>query len=252
MAATYKNIPVRAGNTAMPLTVRKRLAILYRHLPAEGGRFLDCGCGTGEYIRLLNQRHGLDVCGVEYDPMAAKRVQTDQILKDRLFQGDLQNLQFPDESWHYAMLNEVLEHVADDRKTLEETRRILKPGGWLFVFSPNRWFPFETHGVDLKKIGRRIHWLPFIPYLPLKFGALFYSSWAKNYWQREMKELLENSGFIVLERDYIWPTFENLSGNQPKVFKVVRPVLRFVSNTLEKTPFLRRFGVTQAFVCRKA
>lgn len=251
MAGTYKNIPVRAGNTAMPLTLSKRLAVLARHLPDYGGRFLDCGCGTGEYVRILHLQRGLDTCGVEYDSKAAELAQSDAILNNRLFQGDLQNLPFAAESWDYAMLNEVLEHVSDDRKALRETRRILKPGGLLFVFSPNRWFPFETHGVDLKMTGRRIHWLPFIPYLPVKWGERFYSSWARNYWQNELKRALETAGFVIEERDYIWPTFENISGHQPGVFKFLRPVLRFLGNIAEKIPFLRKFGVTQVFVCRK-
>lgn len=251
MGATFGNTHMTVGNTAMPLTVDKRLSILARHLPPAGGRFLDCGCGLGKYVRLLCQRLGLDAFGVEYEQEAVDSAQSDDFLKPRIIQGDLQRLNYANDEWDYAMLNEVLEHVADEAKVLREIHRILKPGGLLFVFSPNRWFPFETHGVSLKITGRRTYLLPFVTYLPVKLGEHFYDSWAKNYWPGQLAKMLEGAGFAILERNYIWPTFENLSGKQPRIFKLLQPVLRFTANTAEKTVFIRRFGVSQVFVCRK-
>jgi SAM-dependent methyltransferase len=84
------------------------------------------------------------------DQNVISKIHPDDILKKRVFQGDLQAINYGDNEWDYAMLNEVLEHVADDSKVLDEVYRILKPGGILFIFSPNRWFPFETHGVFLR------------------------------------------------------------------------------------------------------
>jgi SAM-dependent methyltransferase len=72
-------------------------------------------------------------------------------------------------------VNEVLEHVPDDRQALKEVHRILKPSGILFVFSPNRLFPFESHCVRLRRSDRRVPlWVPFIPYIPLRFGVFFF------------------------------------------------------------------------------
>lgn len=150
------------------------------------------------------------------------------------------------------MLNEVLEHVPDDRKALKEVYRILKPSGLLFIFSPNRWFPFETHGVNLKRPSRKIpHWIPFIPYIPLRFGNLFFDYWARNYWQNELADMAKAGGFSIVERSVVWLTFEGISGHQPGFIKAVKPLLRFTSDTLEKTPILKKFGVSQMLVCRK-
>ena len=250
-ASTFQGMHMTVGNTAMPLTVDKRFAIISRHT-AAGGRFLDCGCGLGNYVRLLCERLHLDAYGVEFEQEAVESAWSDEPLKRRVSQGDLHALQYPDDSWDYAMLNEVLEHVADDQKVLFEVHRILKPGGLLFVFSPNRWFPFETHGVSLRIVKRRVYCLPFTPYMPVKWGKYFYTSWARNYWQGQMKKLIENAGFAVVERDFIWPTFENISGRQPKIFKFFRSLFRGVANAAEKMIFVRRFGVSQAWVCRKA
>jgi len=150
------------------------------------------------------------------------------------------------------MLNEVLEHVPDELVALREIYRILKPGGILFVFSPNRWFPFETHHVVLKRSGREIpHWCPFIPYVPLDVGNHLWRYKARNYWQKELKELVHSAGFGIIETGFIWPTFEGISGHQPAFITLAKPLLRTVSGIFESTPFVTRFGVSQVLICRK-
>jgi len=164
MAATFKDIAIAGGNTARPLTLSKRLAVIQRHLkPGRSARFLDCGCGAGEYVRALVEVLGVDARGLEYDAAVVDKIPSGDLLKSRVFQGDLQAIQSGDAEWDYAVLNEVLEHVADDGKVLREVRRVLKPEGVLFIYSPNRWFPFETHGVFLKGAKLRTLWIPFIP-----------------------------------------------------------------------------------------
>jgi len=157
MSATYKSTQLGPFKRPLSLTIKKRMAILSRHLTRPGERFLDCGCGPGDYLQLLGEKLGIDAFGIEYEQAVVDSIQSDSFLKARVSQGDLQNLNYADQTWNHAMLNEVLEHVADERKVLREIHRILKPGGLLFVFSPNRWFPFETHGVNLKLTGRRTY-----------------------------------------------------------------------------------------------
>jgi SAM-dependent methyltransferase len=251
MSSVFKDAHLTDCSTAKPLVLDRRLAILSRHLAPGGGRLLDCGCGIGQYVRPLCVRLGLDAFGVEYEQQAVNSIQSDDFLKRRVSQGDLQRLDYSNDEWDYALLNEVLEHVGDDEKVLSEVHRVLKPGGLLFVFSPNRWFPFETHGVTLKMIGRRIYWLPFVPYVPVKLGEYFYSTYARNYWQGQLRKMLERTGFTIVERNFIWPTFEGISGKLPRIFKPFRPGLRIIAGTLENTIFLKRFGVSQVFVCRK-
>jgi SAM-dependent methyltransferase len=250
MPADYHEIPIAGGDTAKPLALGKRLDILRRHLSPDRRRFLDCGCGAGDYVFALAEL-GLDPHGIEYDAAKVELGKRNPRHGHRLSQGDLQALALDSEQWDYAMLNEVLEHVPDERAALREIHRVLKPGGILFVFSPNRWFPFETHGLHLKS-GRRVpHWMPFIPYLPLSLGNRIFDYWARNYWPGELSALVESAGFTVIERAYIWLTFEGISGRQPKVITVLKPLLRALANLLERVPLLRRFGVSQVLVLRK-
>ena len=252
MPTGYENIRIAGGDTATPLAMAKRLQVIERHLRPTDRRFLDCGCGAGEYVVALVERLGLDAHGLEYEAQKVRQAQAKPLARDRVAQGDLQAVQFPSASWDCAMLNEVLEHVPDEQKALAEVFRILKPGGLLFIFSPNRWFPFETHGVRLKSSGRRVpHWIPFVPYLPLPLGKTVFDYWARNYWQGQLAALVKASEFSILERSFVWLTFEGISGRQPPFIRATKGWLRRISNTLEKTPLVRRFGVSQVLVCRK-
>lgn len=251
MQAGFTNIKIAGGDTAQPLAMRKRLEVIRSHIRPGTAKFLDCGCGAGAYVLALIDTLGLDAYGIEYSEVKVQKAWSEPRLRNRITQGDLEAINSPSESWDCAMLNEVLEHVPDQYKVLSEVRRVLRPSGILFVFSPNRWFPFETHGVTLRRSGRQIHWIPFIPYIPLRVGNVFFEYWARNYWQSELARLIENSGYAVVERTFVWQTFEGISNHQPAIVTAFRPALRFASNTLQRIPLLRRFGVSQVLICRK-
>ena len=248
----YNPIAVGGGNTARPLALHKRLSYIRQFLIPDRTCFLDCGCGVGDYVIALVTELGLDAYGIEYDEQKVIEGKQRSMHGHRISHGDVQSLPCGAGEWDYAMLNEVLEHVPDDRQALREVWRVLKPGGVLFIFSPNRWFPFETHGVHLKRSGRRIqHWVPFVPYIPLSAGNRLFDYWARNYWQGELQNLVTEAGFSVVKRGFIWQTFEGISGGQPKLITRLKPLLRKVANAFESTPLFKRFGASQVIVCRK-
>jgi len=41
---------------------------------------------------------------------------------------------------------EVLEHVLDEERTLDEARRVLSEGGYFACFVPNKWWAVDSHG----------------------------------------------------------------------------------------------------------
>jgi ubiquinone/menaquinone biosynthesis C-methylase UbiE len=252
MPVDYKNIPVGGGDTFQPLAMDKRLKYIGRHLKPDGHRFLDCGCGAGGYVFQLVDRFGLDAVGIEYEEEKVQRGKLHPQHGHRIAKGDIQALPFNQGEFDYALLNEVLEHVPDDAAALREVFRTLKPHGLLFIFSPNRWYPFETHGVNLKQSNRHVpYWVPFIPYIPLALGTRFLRYWARNYGQRDLQKLVLAAGFSIVEVSFVWQTFEDISGHQPRIVGSLKPLLRNLVNRLETTPFLQRFGVSQAVLCRK-
>jgi ubiquinone/menaquinone biosynthesis C-methylase UbiE len=251
-SGVFPEIAPAGGDTATPLNLQKRLRFIMRHGAATGTRLLDCGCGAGEYVVAL-RRLGLEAYGVEFLQQKVINARAAGVPSDWILQGDLEQLPYPDQSYDAALLNEVLEHVPDERKALREIWRVLRPGGTLIVLSPNRLFPFETHGVSLRRSRRS---LPpsthFIPYVPLPLGRKLFHYWARNYWPGELASLVISAGFRIVHRDFMWQTFENISGQQPGIIAVARPLWRALASAAERLPVVRRLGISQALVATKA
>jgi hypothetical protein len=64
--------------------------------------------------------------------------------------------------------------------------------------------------------------------------------------------LLEQAGFTIERTQYLWQTFENISGKQPRWVKPFIPWLRRAARTLQRVPAVRVFGVSQVLSARVA
>src|SRR4051812_44695314 len=102
------------------------------------GRLLDVGCNMGMLLRLARSR-GWEAVGVEPSP-ALHRIATENLgvevhncFVDGMPEGE-------QGSFDVVALSDVLEHIAEPRPFLAVVRRLLRPGGVMFVKVPNaRW-----------------------------------------------------------------------------------------------------------------
>ncbi len=116
---------------------------LYRFLAvckdqSPGGRVLDCGAGGDQPPLSLFASHGFETKGIEFNEKAANKA--NQYGKDRnqvlnIVQGDMRTLDFPDASFDCVYSYNSVFHMmkVDVAKSVEELKRVLKPGGVLFV-----------------------------------------------------------------------------------------------------------------------
>lgn len=95
---------------------------------------IDIGCGTGRFIKLLENPY-TNVVGIDTNFNALKRVRQKKI-KALLVQGEIQNLPFRSGIFDTILLLEVLEHIADDIKGLMEVWKVLKTKGKLIISVP--------------------------------------------------------------------------------------------------------------------
>ena len=106
----------------------------------KGNVVLDAGCGSGSLLfKLL--RYGCSVYGIEqskeYVEYLAGKVKTSGSLNIRQIKyGSVTTIPFPDNMFNLAVSGDVLEHVKDDDKAVQEFYRVLRPGGTCAVSVP--------------------------------------------------------------------------------------------------------------------
>ena len=110
--------------------------LLRSELPANP-RILDLGCGTGGNLEMLSEFGR--VVGAELDEDAALLAREREIAP--IVRGKLPDgLPLQSASFHCVTLLDVLEHIKDDRATLETVHDLLAPQGCVILTVPA--FPF--------------------------------------------------------------------------------------------------------------
>jgi ubiquinone/menaquinone biosynthesis C-methylase UbiE len=110
--------------------------------PVKDKRILEIACGRGGFSRLLGSRGAL-VCGADFSAsavgIAQERLHLEPSLADRVtyVQADAQNMPFGENSFDIVVSCETIEHVPDPREAVREMYRVCKPGGLLYLTTPN-------------------------------------------------------------------------------------------------------------------
>lgn len=102
---------------------------------------LEVACGRGGFLRLLAHA-GARVTGCDFSSAAlraaaAKFSSFNGSLSASLIQGDAQNLPFADASFDVVISCETIEHLPQVHAALRELHRVARPGGRLFLTTPN-------------------------------------------------------------------------------------------------------------------
>ncbi|GAC1397391.1 MAG: hypothetical protein NVSMB68_13650 [Thermoanaerobaculia bacterium] len=151
---------------------RWRMEEFYIPLLAQGASVLDCGCGNGVSVDVLNDR-GFDAWGVDLSALR-KWQWRERTHRDRLAVADALRLPFSDQSFDVVISSGVVEHIGVDetggatyrvtpradrdalrQQYVDELQRVTKPDGRVFIDCPNGAFPIDFwHG----GAGGRARW----------------------------------------------------------------------------------------------
>lgn len=114
-----------------------RQAVEFRHTAALGlikeGPVLDIGCGDGLFMSLLRDRKDIKAVGVDISTKAVQACVAQGLQAEVIASAD--TLPFPDASFEYVVMLDILEHVYDPVVLLAEAQRVSRK--YVIVGVPN-------------------------------------------------------------------------------------------------------------------
>ena len=205
-------------------------------------RILVNGCGVGMYVRAL-QPYAQEVYGIDIEPEHLSRAAANAP-GAKLQLAMCEALPYADATFDLVLSHEVIEHVADDRKTAAEITRVLRPGGRAVIFAPNRWYPFETHGHYWRG---QYHFgnTPLINYLPDSLRNQL-APHVRTYSAETLRRLFVGLPVRVVHYSRIFPGYDNIAYRSPALGKT----MRCATYALEGTP-ARALGISHVLAVEK-
>jgi SAM-dependent methyltransferase len=125
------------------LFYREKMRAIHRVAPDDPVEdVLEVGGGTSGLSALLYPR--AKVVNLDADASAAESP-VNRVERTTFVLGDATQLPFPDARFDAVTMFDLLEHVADDAAAIAEARRVLRPGGFMLVSTPNETWRFPYH-----------------------------------------------------------------------------------------------------------
>jgi SAM-dependent methyltransferase len=122
---------------------REKMRAIHRIAPeASFERILEVGGGRSGLTHMLYPN--AHITNLDMDPSFAD-VPCNRQEGVTFVCGDATRLEFPDRSFDAVTMFDVIEHVPDDRRALGEAFRVLKPGGYLLLSTPNEHWQFPYY-----------------------------------------------------------------------------------------------------------
>ena len=120
-------------------------------------KLLDYGCGNGLFLQyLLNNNWSLSLSG--FDPYLTPKEANDiKILEDKGICFHKQFNLVANTTSDVVTALDVIEHIKDDKKTLIDIRKILKPDGKLLLIIPSHPWLYSLHDAALGHYCRYTH-----------------------------------------------------------------------------------------------
>jgi len=117
---------------------RRLREVILRSIPSQARLVLDVGCGNGWLARALIRR-GVAVCSMDLgipNPRRALIETPDERHVAVVAHGE--RLPFADATFDCAVASEVIEHLPEPERVLDEMWRVVRPGGRVLISTPYR------------------------------------------------------------------------------------------------------------------
>ena len=195
-----------------------------------GDAVLEVGCGVAHFLAVAAERAdrcaGADL-SVASLVLARKRLQGRALL----VLAEAERLPFPDASFAAVLAPDVIEHVADPERAIEEMGRVLQHGAPLFLATPNRFSLASEPHVGLRGVG----------YLPRRW-ANRYVRLRRRLFYDDVRMLSAASLGRLLRTHFPGTARVLLPGLSPRQIERFRPVERRLAAlylALRRLPVIR-------------
>ncbi len=146
MTSTHTTHSTEADATSMRISgpdqqeLTTELAVMQRVLPLEGASILELGCGGADKTRMIAEHYpGARIVAAEVDPIAhEKNLAIDDLPNVTFASFGAESIPLTEASFDIVLMFKSLHHVPLDclARAFDEMRRVLKPGGRLYVSEP--------------------------------------------------------------------------------------------------------------------
>ncbi len=130
----FDRLKVGASNNVEPYLMYQNALNRLEKLTAKG-RLLDVGCSYGAFLELARDK-GWETFGVDVSTKAVAYAKQERKLNTQV--GRLEDVRFPENHFSVITMWDVVEHLDDPVRTLEEIKRVLKPDGVVVIFTINQ------------------------------------------------------------------------------------------------------------------
>lgn len=173
---------------------RKLLSLFEKN---KNAKFLDIGCYDGSKTKVIKDFTGAEAYGVDFLPDRLDIAKERGINVKAVDLNKYQKIDFSNEFFDFIFCGDVIEHLFSPDFLLEEIYRMLKPGGYAVITTPNLatwknrvsllfgWQPVHTEVSTKYRVGN--------PRLPK--GSP--SGHIRMFTPRAIKELVQLYGFSV-------------------------------------------------------
>ncbi|NLE49903.1 MAG: class I SAM-dependent methyltransferase [Chloroflexi bacterium] len=219
----------------------RRLRMINHWVDLHGACVLEAGCGLGTYSSQIRRRYSLcvEAFDIEHERIKFARQDTPHAVV-----AAAEAIPYRSNVFDLVISNEVIEHVGDDRAAVEEMVRVLRPGGRIVLFCPNRWYPVEQHGW-YRRGEYRFGNIPLINYLPDRWRDRL-APHVRTYTARKLRRLFDGLPVKIVHHSRIFGGYDNIIYRHPHAGRWLRDLLYLA----ERTP-LRILGLSHLLVVEK-
>ena len=193
-------------------------------IEGKRGKLLDVGCGLGYFVKRAGECAGWDAYGYEISPHAVEFAR-EKLGLENVCAGRVEDSPLATASFDIITLWDVVEHIPDPEPLLSYLLTLLKPGGILFLHTPN--INAQLPKARLKKLIRGMR--ADLHYIEAKDHVNIYS-------MKTMAQILHRNGYSDFEFIHLKPV-QSVSGSKSRLLKLAKNIWFHSSVALHRITF---------------